>query len=470
VTDLAGPRASVEDALEVVTSAQPKQLRISNRAHAVRYLVASDAVACVTSLAIFGTGRPVDLVLPVVTLGCFAAFRLYRRRLSLSVLDDLPYVAASAAAGVGAELAVYATVHDASAPNVILAGGALLMLLVVGRILAYAVIRYDRCNRYARRLCLMVGAGHVGIRLAQTLQQHKEYGLDPIGFVDSDPRIEQGERLPVPLLGRYEDLSEIIEDFNVDTVITAFGSARETDLVNVLRSCDRSDCDMYQIPRLFELNHTTRDMDHVWGVPLVHSRRGTFRGRSRRMKRAFDAVVSGLALILLSPVMAMCALAVRFETGPKVLFRQQRVGIDGRRFELLKFRSLKTGDETESQSTWSIATDDRIGPVGRFLRATSLDELPQLLNILMGHMSLVGPRPERTIFVDKFNKVVPRYMARHRVPVGLTGWAQVHGLRGDTSIEDRAIFDNFYIENWSMWLDIKIIIRTIGQVFRQTGA
>jgi len=152
-----------------------------------------------------------------------------------------------------------------------------------------------------------------------------------------------------------------------------------------------------------------------------------------------------------------------------VLFRQQRVGLDGRPFEILKFRSLKPVDERESSTNWNIKHDQRLGRVGRLMRSTSLDELPQLWNILVGHMSLVGPRPERPYFVQKYAERIPRYTSRHRVPAGLTGWAQINGLRGDTSIEDRASFDNHYIENWSLWGDVKILLRTFQQVLGRRG-
>jgi lipopolysaccharide/colanic/teichoic acid biosynthesis glycosyltransferase len=166
--------------------------------------------------------------------------------------------------------------------------------------------------------------------------------------------------------------------------------------------------------------------------------------------------------------MAICALMSWWETGV-VLFRQERVGMDGRPFTVLKFCSLRPTADSEAATTWNIGTDTRVRPLGRFLRRTSLDELPQLWNVLRGDMSLVGPRPERPHFVDEFTRRYPRYTARHRVPVGLTGWAQIHGLRGDTSISDRAGFDNFYIENWSLWGDIKILLRTAAQVVKVAG-
>lgn len=172
---------------------------------------------------------------------------------------------------------------------------------------------------------------------------------------------------------------------------------------------------------------------------------------------------------MLCPVMAAVAVAVRLEGGPGVFFRQIRVGADGQCFELLKFRSLRPVDEDESATRWNVRDDERLGPVGKFIRTTSLDELPQLINILRGQMSLVGPRPERPHFVEQFQQTYPHYVARHRVPSGLTGLAQVHGLRGDTSIGERARFDNYYIENWSLWLDVKILLRTVGSVVRGQG-
>jgi lipopolysaccharide/colanic/teichoic acid biosynthesis glycosyltransferase len=187
------------------------------------------------------------------------------------------------------------------------------------------------------------------------------------------------------------------------------------------------------------------------------------------IKRGLDIAFAMTALIILSPMLITAALAVRMEGGPGVIFRQVRVGRDGKQFQLLKFRSMRPADECESQTRWCVATDDRVGPVGRFLRATSVDELPQLWNIVRGDMTLVGPRPERPHFVELFSAQYDRYAQRHRVQAGLTGFAQVSGLRGDTSIAERARHDNFYIENWSLWLDIKIILRTFREVVLQRG-
>jgi lipopolysaccharide/colanic/teichoic acid biosynthesis glycosyltransferase/glycosyltransferase involved in cell wall biosynthesis len=215
------------------------------------------------------------------------------------------------------------------------------------------------------------------------------------------------------------------------------------------------------------LDHHRRT-EVIGDVAVMRLRRWGLRPHSMLLKRGVDVLLSGVALLLLSPVLIACAIAVRLETGPGVIFKQTRIGLAGRPFVLYKFRSLKPANTAESQTQWSIDHDDRLGPVGRFLRRTSLDELPQLVNVLRGDMSLVGPRPERPFFVREFSKATVRYDERHRVQTGLTGWAQVHDLRGDTSIDARVRFDNYYIENWSLWTDLKIMCRTVLAIVRHS--
>ncbi|WP_461030953.1 sugar transferase, partial [Streptomyces sparsus] len=187
-------------------------------------------------------------------------------------------------------------------------------------------------------------------------------------------------------------------------------------------------------------------------------------------KRALDLTCAAAALLLLAPLLLLCAAAVRFADGPGVIFRQERIGRDGRPFTLLKFRTLRPADAYESATLWSVAQDNRMSRVGRLLRRSSLDELPQLWNVLRGDMSLVGPRPERPYFVSQFSQTHAGYAERHRMPVGITGLAQVHGLRGDTSIEERARFDNHYIDTWTLWQDVRIMLRTATSLFRLGGS
>jgi exopolysaccharide biosynthesis polyprenyl glycosylphosphotransferase len=284
---------------------------------------------------------------------------------------------------------------------------------------------------------------------------------------DQDPLLA-AEEFGVPLVDT-PDLAGLISAASAKVVIIAFGRRRESEMVAVLRTCDRMDCEIFVVPRLFELHMWGSDTDEVWGMPLVRLRRPAYRLPSWQLKHVFDVIVALAMLIPLAPLMAALALAVRLEGGKGVIFRQQRVGLNGKVFNVLKFRSMRPANDEEAAIKWSVSQDSRVGPVGRFLRRTSLDELPQLWNVLRRDMTLVGPRPERPFFVEQFSRQFPRYQARQRVPPGLTGWAQVNGLRGDTSIYDRAAFDNYYIENWSLWLDVKILLRTIVAVLRRDG-
>ncbi|SFU08324.1 Undecaprenyl-phosphate glucose phosphotransferase [Geodermatophilus amargosae] len=433
------------------------------------YLLLGDVAAFVVATAITMPANPVHVVVLGVYIAVFFVAGLYRSRLNLSLLDDLPYVLAASLVGFALKLSLLALFPSVDPPpRQVLHALVLLAAVLLVRWTAYTVVHTARCRGKIRHRTLIVGAGPVGVRLANTLQDRPYYGLDPVGFVDCQSPT-QDRLLPAPVLGAYEQLGKVIRQHSIRDVIVAFGGADEDDLVDILRTCDRLDVEVFLVPRLFELHNANRYTDEIWGIPLIRVRRAVFRSPWWQVKRLFDIVVSGLALVLLSPVMAVCALAVRYEGGPGIIFRQQRVGLDGRPFDVLKFRSLKPVNEAESQTNWNIKHDDRLGPVGKFLRASSLDELPQLWNILRGDMSLVGPRPERPHFVQQFSTHIPRYTARHRVPAGLTGWSQAHGLRGDTSIEDRARFDNYYIENWSPWLDVKILVMTVGQVVRRQG-
>jgi exopolysaccharide biosynthesis polyprenyl glycosylphosphotransferase len=312
---------------------------------------------------------------------------------------------------------------------------------------------------------LIVGSGKLGVQVATTLQDHPEYGLLPIGFLDSF----DDEGLPMPILGDVRELEPVIREFGVHRVIVAFGAAREPEMVRIIRACDRLPVEVHVVPRFFELGVAPEGpwVDDLWGIPLMRLRRSALRTAAWRTKRVFDVVVASLMMALAAPVFALCALAVLFSGPGPIFFRQKRIGQRGEIFELLKFRTMP--DNGESDTQWTVADDGRLTRVGRILRRTSLDELPQLINVLRGEMSLVGPRPERPYFVDQFRVAVPEYDDRHRVPAGMTGWAQVHGLRGDTSIPQRARFDNHYVEHWSLWRDLVIVVRTIGAVFGGEG-
>ncbi len=403
-----------------------------------------------------------------------AAGGLYRSRLNLSMLDDSPSLVARGlvtltAISAMASIAGWGTADEWS--RKLLVTAALYTLLVLfGRGAGYTVIRLLRTSRLMTHKTLVLGAGHVGGQFASALLEHPEYGLQPVGFVDRAHGHQAGQ-LPLPLLGEPHELAHVITTYDVRRVFITFGTFRDSELVDAIRTCNSMQCEIFIVPRLFELNVASGPMaEDVFGFPCVRLRHLSRRSVRRAVKRATDVLAASVALVLVSPVLIACAAAVRIELGPSVLFRQNRVGLDGGQFTLLKFCTLKPGSDEESATRWTIEHDNRIGPVGRFLRNTSLDELPQLWNVLVGDMSMVGPRPERPHFVNQFSERFRGYSDRHRVPAGITGWAQIHGLRGDTSIEDRVRFDNQYIEHWSLWQDVKIILRTAASLHNPGGA
>ena len=423
----------------------------------------TDLLVLALAVAVFA---PAVLQWPVAVfvlgvLGVCVLRGQYGSRITLSVSRDLGTVAAA----VALPLTVIGALDGfgRSVRPFVLVGLSTLSLLLIGRAVAYVGIRRARTRGALGQRVLIVGAGPVAERFADALELNPSYGLHPIGLLDDCAE----ESLSRPVLGGIDQLDSVLSDHRIDRVVIAFGVNRDPDLVRVIRSCEHAEVDMYIIPRFFELGlqAAPRDVDMVWGFPLVRLRRSTMRSSGRIAKRVFDATISALMLLLLAPLYGVLALAVRL-TGPgPIYFRQRRIGKNGREVEVLKFRSIRVNGESDTQ--WSVDEDDRVTKIGSIMRKTSLDELPQLWNVLRGDMSLVGPRPERPFFVEQFEQEVPRYSDRHRVPVGLTGLAQVSGLRGDTSIEDRAWFDNHYIENWSVSGDLIILARTAGAVIKQ---
>ena len=457
------------------------QTKITNGRRAVRYarprlapwlgerlgpfLLVGDFAACVVAALIISAGGQSTLGTALVMASLMALGGLNRARLSLSVLDDLPQITRMWLVGAGFLLVVSQLAIGHVQLKLLLST---LPAIILTRATAYAIVRAARSRGWVTHATVVVGAGALGRTVVDALERHPEAGLRAIGFVDSRPLDPQ--ELPVPLLGGPRELTDVLVNADARALIVANGELDDADLVNLVRNCQRQRCEVFVLPRLHEVTHVADDMDAMGDLPLIRLRRSAYRSVSWRVKRLIDVAFSAGAIVLLAPLLALIALAVRWETGRGVIFRQERVGCDGVPFELMKFRSLKPIDNTESQTNWNISHDNRLGAVGRFLRKTSLDELPQLFNILRGDMSLVGPRPERPHFVAQFGELYTGYADRHRVPSGLTGWAQVHGLRGDTPIDQRARFDNFYIENWSLWLDIKILLRTGVSVFTQPGS
>ena len=404
------------------------------------------------------------VVVPLTVL-LLASGGLYHSRLHLSILDEAPGIMGRFLVAAAVVAFVVALRHGSlvNLDGLLRALALMLVMLLAGRGVTAGTIMIGRRRRMVRRRAIVIGSGPVTAHIAGVLARCPQYGLRVVGFVDNPHRPDRAVH-DLPHLGDLDHLSAAMRRGKADVVIVADADIHERRIVGLLREAMAATHDILVVPRMHQLQTHLARQDRIGEIPIVHIRPPRLNGWRWIVKRLGDVAFSALALLALSPVLAACALAVRIEGGPGVFFRQQRVGQHGRLFEVLKFRSLRPTDEAESQTTWSVANDSRVGPVGRFLRCTSLDELPQLWNILRGDMTLVGPRPERPHFVKIFSAEHTHYSWRHRAPAGLTGLAQVSGLRGDTSISDRARFDNYYIENWSLWLDFKILLWTMREV------
>jgi exopolysaccharide biosynthesis polyprenyl glycosylphosphotransferase len=404
----------------------------------------------------------------VLSLMLFTSGGRYRARLHLSVLDELPSILGKLLTAAAIVATVIALRHEQEAVTTFLVNvAAAIGLVVAGRVLTTQVILWARRHRFTRHRTLLIGGGELATELTQILQRYPRYGLSVVGFVD-DGSNSLAEAV-TPRRGGLADLDTAVRETGTDVILVADGDFSESVLLDVVRTPTCQPCDLLVVPRMHDLHTQAGLADHIGSIPVMRIRTPSLRGPARLLKRGFDIIVAAIGLVVTSPLLLVCAVAVRIEGGPGVLFRQARVGRDGVEFECIKLRTLRPRSAAEAETIWSISGDSRVGPVGRFLRRTSLDELPQLWNILRGHMSLVGPRPERPHFVNQFAAEYRRYAHRHRVQAGLTGLAQVSGLRGDTSIADRARYDNFYIEHWSLWLDTKILIRTFAEVFFARG-
>jgi Undecaprenyl-phosphate glucose phosphotransferase len=293
----------------------------------------------------------------------------------------------------------------------------------------------------------------------QSLRSRPEVGLRVVGVLADKPvrSFEPG----VPVLGGYAQLKGLLRDHKIDQVVIALPREDAPLLEKILADLDDEFVSVRIVPDLLHVMTVQSSVEEIDGLPVICLRESPLVGWAAVQKRAFDVLVSGVALLLGSPVLLAIALAVRFTSGSPILFAQERMGLDGRVFRMLKFRTMVHEAEDDSGPVWTVQDDPRRTRLGAFLRRTSLDELPQLWNVLRGDMSLVGPRPERPVFIEQFRREVPGYMLRHKVKAGVTGWAQVHGWRGNTSLHERVEHDLFYIQNWSLGLDLRILLMTL---------
>jgi exopolysaccharide biosynthesis polyprenyl glycosylphosphotransferase len=422
------------------------------------------------------TGWVSVLLAAVIAIALAVGAEEIPSRLTLSALDEVPRILSCA----GVSLLVVAPVGlvTSTEGGLLLQAAATAVGLAVGRGWSYEVIRWARRRGMLLDRAAVVGAGEVGREVARILGDHPEFGVHVVGFIDRAP-LHGGPAL----LGDVMEVEAILRRDAITRVIVAFGLRREPELVEVLRRLALLDAEVHVVPRFFDIGVAPVGprVDDLWGIPLYHAPRGGRHRRSGSVKRLLDVLIAGTCLLLALPVLAVLAIAVRLSGPGGAIFRQPRTGQDGREFRLLKLRSLQARSEADEldpppdemnghhlyvQAARRRDVDRRRTRVGEFARRTCLDELPQLWNVLMGDMSLVGPRPEEAHYARQFSESVPGYRDRHRMPVGLTGWAQVNGLRGQTSIAERTRFDNHYIEHWTFWRDVVILLRTAGAVSR----
>ncbi|MFJ5263785.1 exopolysaccharide biosynthesis polyprenyl glycosylphosphotransferase [Streptomyces sp. NPDC088387] len=425
----------------------------------VPLLLTDGAAALLGALALVGH-RP---ILPALVVAASMLLRPHRppRRLQ-GVLDELPLVCGRIAAawlGIAAAVAAYAPHHALSVRTLALGLAVQSAAACTGR----ALVHWRRRTLLRRRprAALVVGPAPTAQRVAAAVLRHPACGVHPVGIVSELPDSAEG----LPVLTTGEEVQRALIQNGVRDILTVDPAVR-TGQAPLLRALAESGCALWELDAD---SPSYEAREQLAGFSCRRLELGSGR-RGSLGKRALDITVSGTALLLVSPLLLLCAVVLRLSEGPGVVFRQERIGKDGRPFTLLKLRTHRPVDEHESATRWSVANEHGMPWFCRVLRRSSLDELLQLWNVVRGDMSLVGPRPERPYFVAQFSQTYPGYAARHRMQTGITGLAQIHGLRGDTSIEDRARFDNAYIDNWSLWQDVCILLRTAAALVKPTGS
>lgn len=344
-----------------------------------------------------------------------------------------------------------------------------IVLLWLSRVLMITLISVLRTLGINQERLLIVGAGEPGRIIYDRIASWPGLGYSVIGFLEDDPTlIPPGD---MPVLGPISSLPQVVSEYRIDEVMFASPTITHKQVLHLVHSCGKLKINVKVFPDVFQIMSSEVGVTELGGLPMMRVRDVALRGWNLAIKRAMDLAISAACLVLFSPTLMLAALVIKATSpGGPVFFAQTRVGLDGRPFELLKFRSMRPDAEKESGPVWARPGDQRTTFLGRFMRRYSFDELPQLINVLLGEMSLVGPRPERPYFVQQFSRMIPRYSERHREKAGVTGWAQVNGLRGNTSIEERTKYDLYYVENWSPLFDIKILLRTIFAVFKGSNA
>jgi exopolysaccharide biosynthesis polyprenyl glycosylphosphotransferase len=416
----------------------------------------------------------------VITL--MGAGAMYRRSLRRNFLDELGPVETAVAMSTLAVLTVMLLDPDRDRPGALAIRIWICAAVLIPsvRLIRAVIQRHLRRRHRSAAPTLIVGTGRIAHQLMARMDQLPEYGLRAVGLVDHEapsplPHDSEPMFAEVPYLGTPEQFAEAAEESGAEELIISPCTIADETLVAMARTAHQRGMRVWVVPRLDDAIGARARIEHFGGLPLLMLPQVNPRGWQFAVKHSADRALAALGLLVISPVMLTLTVLIKLSSPGPVFFRQKRVGRDGKPFDVLKFRSMRPPRESDAQfalkagaAPGGVEGVDRRTRIGKFMRATSLDELPQFINVLRGDMSLVGPRPERPEFVELFELQIRRYGERHRVKAGVTGWAQVHGLRGQTSIADRAEWDNYYIENWSLWLDLKTLMLTVPAVFRRS--
>ncbi len=333
--------------------------------------------------------------------------------------------------------------------------------VIASRMLLRGGLRTARRRGYNLRHVLVVGTGELAASVVERLQAHPEAGLRVIGALGEDAAACHRTVRGVPVIGTFHELKPLIAERRPDLVLIALPTADVQYLEKLMAALDDEVVNIRIVPDLPAMMTLRSQVEELDGLPMIGLREGPLAGWAAVQKRLFDVVLCSLALLVAGPLMGAIAFAIRLTSGSPLLFRQERMGLDGRVFQMLKFRTMTANAELSTGPVWTAPDDPRRTRLGVFLRRMSLDELPQLWNVLRGEMSLVGPRPERPVFIEQFRREIPGYMLRHKIKAGLTGWAQVNGWRGNTSLHERVEHDLYYIQHWSLTLDVRILLLTL---------
>ncbi|MCC6651963.1 MAG: undecaprenyl-phosphate glucose phosphotransferase [Candidatus Eisenbacteria bacterium] len=414
-------------------------------------------------------------VLVPMSLLVLRSFRLYRSARTARLGHELLSLTQSlAVTSALAALGSYLVRGELSRLVIILFFFTAVVMFTLSRLALRAWLRSVRRSGRNLRHVLIVGTGPLAELVLEKIRRHRDFGLAVHGLIAADPALVGTEVRGAPVIGVIDDLPRLADEQGVEIIYLALSRPEWQAEERALQLLSDSTAAVRLVPDLsqaYRLNPSVEDFD---GMPVVLVTESPEQGWNAVVKRAFDLVGSFVGLLLISPLLALLAILVRLDSPGPILYTQERVGLNGRRFRMIKFRSMRVGADANlggaGGAGWTTVDDPRRTRLGATLRKLSLDELPQLWNVLVGDMSLVGPRPEQPEHVDRFRASIPRYMLRHHVRAGMTGWAQVNGLRGDTPLEDRIQYDLYYIEHWSLVFDLRILLLTVGRVFRDASA